>query len=85
MLFDIVEAKVVKNYILYIRFEDGLSGQIDISSIVPFEGVFSPLKELSYFATVRIDKDLGTIVWDSGADLAPDVLYQIISAQNGLN
>ena len=85
MLFDIVEAKVVKNYILYIRFEDGLSGQIDISSIVPFEGVFSPLKELSYFATVRIDKDLGTIVWDSGADLAPDVLYEIISAQNGLN
>jgi hypothetical protein len=85
MLFDIVEAKVVKNYILYIRFEDGLSGQIDISSIVPFEGFFSPLKELSYFATVRIDKDLGTIVWDSGADLAPDVLYEIISAQNGLN
>lgn len=40
MFYDIVEVKVVKNYVLYIRFEDGLSGEIDISKIVPLEGVF---------------------------------------------
>jgi hypothetical protein len=82
MLCDIVEVKVVKSYILYIRFEDGLSGEVDIAKIIPFEGVFSKLKDLSYFATVRVDKDLGTIVWDSGADLAPDYLYSIISIKN---
>ena len=79
MLCDIVEVKVVKNYILYIRFEDGLSGEVDISKVVPFEGVFSKLKEPSYFATVRVSKDLGTIVWENGADLAPDYLYSILS------
>lgn len=79
MLCDIVEVKVVKNYVLYVRFEDGLSGEIDISKIVPFEGVFSKLKEPSYFATVRVDKNLGTIVWGNGADLAPDFLYSLIS------
>ena len=79
MLYDIVEVKVVKNYILYVRFEDGTSGEIDISKIVPFEGVFSKLKDPSYFKTVRVDKDLGTIVWESGADIAPDYLYSIIS------
>lgn len=81
MLYDIIEVKVVKNYILYIRFEDGLSGEVDVSKIVPFEGVFSKLKEHSYFETVQVDKDLGTIVWDNGADLAPDYLYSIISNQ----
>ena len=81
MLFDIVEVKVVKNYILYIRFENGISGEIDVSKIIPFEGVFSELKEPSYFATVRVDKDLGTIVWESGADLAPDYLYAILSSE----
>ena len=81
MLYDIIEVKVVKNYILYIRFEDGLAGEIDISKLVPFEGIFSNFKELAYFATVRVDKDLGTIVWDNGADLAPDYLYSIISNQ----
>jgi hypothetical protein len=79
MLYDIVEVKVVKNYILYIRFENGLSGEVDISKIIPFEGVFSKLKEPAYFGTVRVDKDLGTIVWENGADLAPDYLYSIIS------
>ncbi len=81
MLYDIIEVKVVKNYILYIRFEDGLSGEIDISKLVPFEGIFANFKKHSYFATVRVDKDLGTIVWDNGADLAPDYLYSIISNQ----
>jgi hypothetical protein len=81
MLYDIIKVKVVKNYTLYIRFEDGLSGEIDISKLVPFEGIFANFKEHSYFATVRVDKDLGTIVWDNGADLAPDYLYSIISNQ----
>ena len=82
MLCDIAEVKVVKSCILYIRFEDGLSGDIDISKIVPFEGVFSKLKDPFYFATVRVDKDLGTIIWESGADIAPDYLYSILSSKN---
>jgi hypothetical protein len=81
MLFDIVEVKVVKNYILYIRFENGVSGEIDISKVVPFEGVFSKFKDHSYFATVKVHKELGTIVWDNGADLAPDYIYSVVSGE----
>lgn len=81
MLFDIIEVKVVKNYTLYIRFENGVSGEIDISKVVPFEGIFSKFKDLSYFATVKVHKELGTIVWDNGADLAPDYIYSIVSGE----
>lgn len=71
----------MKDYILYIRFEDGLVGEIDLSKLIPFEGIFSDFKKHSYFATVRVDKDLGTIVWDNGADIAPDYLYSILAKQ----
>jgi hypothetical protein len=27
------------------------------------------------FRSVRVDKRMGTIVWDNGADIDPDVLY----------
>ncbi len=31
-----------------------MAGEIDISKIVPFEGIFSQLKDIAYFATVRV-------------------------------
>lgn len=79
MLNDIVEVKAVKNYVLYLRFENGEEGEIDISKIIPFKGIFAKLNDEKYFATVYLNKELGTIVWDNGADLSPRFLYSIIS------
>ena len=78
MLYDIVEVKVVKNYLLFLRFENNVQGEIDISTIIPFKGIFSKLEDLEFFATVYVNKELGTIVWDNGADLSPSYLYSII-------
>lgn len=79
MLYDIIQVKVIKNHILYLRFEDGVQGEVDISEIIPFKGIFSKLQDKEYFSTVYVNKDLGTIVWDNGADLSPSYLYSIIS------
>jgi hypothetical protein len=38
--------------------------------------MFEPLRDVSYFARVVVDPELGTVVWPNGADLAPDVLHQ---------
>ena len=40
MLVDIVAVKVLDHYNLYLRFDDGKSGQVDISKIIPFKGSF---------------------------------------------
>lgn len=79
MLIDVVEVRPVKDYVLFIKFEDGLKGEIDLSKIIQFKGVFEPLKDVRYFASVKLNPDLGTIVWDNGADIAPERLYQVIS------
>ena len=80
MLYDIVEVKYIRGYVLHIRFENGTQGEVDISKTVPFQGIFSKLQDKDYFKTVFVDEELGTIVWDNGADLSPDSLYTILSA-----
>jgi len=81
MLKDIVSAEPLEGYRLHLRFEDGAEGTVDLTPHLSFRGVFSPLKELSYFQKVRVDRNLGTVVWPNGADLDPDVLYARITGQ----
>ena len=39
-----------------------------------------PLKHVAEFAKLRVEPDLGTIVWPNGADLAPEFLYGEVNA-----
>ena len=82
MLREIVEARVIDSNQLYLRFDDGTEGTIDIFQHVQFTGVFSPLHDAKEFARVRVNSELGTIEWPCGADLDPDVLYSIVSGHS---
>jgi hypothetical protein len=75
MLADIVEVRPMRGYQLYLRFEDGAEGIIDVSELVPLEGVFAPLRDRSFFEQVQVHPELGAIYWPNGADLDPDVLH----------
>ena len=81
MIKDIVEVKAMGAYRLWLRFEDGVDGEVDVAALVPFEGVFAPLQDFAAFASVRVNPELGTICWPGGADLDPDVLYALIKGQ----
>lgn len=76
MLKDIVAANAAGEYRLYLRYEDGVEGVVDLAPVLSFRGVFEPLRDPHYFAQVRVDPDLGTVAWPNGADLDPDVLYE---------
>ena len=75
MLIDVIEAKYVRDFTLWLKFEDGSEGEIDLSSEL-YGPVFEPLKDVNYFKQVMVDPELGTIVWPNGADLAPEFLYE---------
>jgi Protein of unknown function (DUF2442) len=52
-----------------------VEGVVDLTALLGFRGMFESLKSPAYFAEIRVDPELGTVVWPNGADLDPNVLY----------
>ena len=75
MILHVREARYVRDYVLWLRFNDGAEGEIDLESELDGE-VFAPLKDLSQFRRFRVDPELQTVVWENGADIAPEFLYE---------
>ena len=75
----IVHVSAGKGYTLHVLFDDGRSGEIDLSARL-FGPVFEPLRDPILFAQVQVD-EYGAVCWPNGADLAPDALYRTISSQ----
>lgn len=81
VLVDVVEARAVGGHRLFLRFADGVAGEVDLDRLVRWEGVFEPLRDPRRFARVRVDVELGTVVWPGGADMDPDVLYSAVTGK----
>jgi hypothetical protein len=62
----------LSGYRLRIVFTNGEVGVYDCRPLLDF-GVFSELREESYFGQVRAE--LGTVVWPHEQDICPDTLY----------
>jgi hypothetical protein len=75
MLPKLKEAKYQGGYRVWLKFADGVNGEVDFESELWGE-IFEPLKDTVRFAELTLDDELGTIVWPSGADFAPEFLYQ---------
>ena len=75
MDYDVIEARYVRDYIVWLRFRDGTSGEIDLGPELHGE-VFEPLREPAVFQAFVIKFD--TLVWPNGADFAPEFLHDNI-------
>ncbi len=73
-MVDVTEARHVAGYTIWLRFEDGTEGEIDLSEEL-YGPVFEPLRDHDFFARLRVNLDTGTVEWPNGADLAPEFLY----------
>lgn len=66
--------KVLEGFQVHLLFTDGTEKTVDLSPYL-HGPVFDPLKkDPAMFRQVRVDPELGTIVWPNGADVCPDVL-----------
>jgi hypothetical protein len=74
MFIYVKDAQYLKDYKLEIEFSDNKKGIVDLSDELYGE-VFEPLKDKNLFSKIKVDKDLETITWENGADLAPEYLY----------
>lgn len=75
MILHVKEARYLRDYVIWLRFNDGIEGEIDLANELEGE-VFGPLKDIKKFQTFKVDPVLETIVWENGADLAPEFLHE---------
>ena len=68
-------AEYLRDYKILATFEDGKTGVIDLDRELR-GGVFEPLRDVGLFRRFRFDPELDTIVWPTGAGLAPEYLYE---------
>ena len=72
---NLIDAKYLDRYRIEITFSDGTEGVINMESELWGE-VFEPLKDLKLFRAFRVNEELSTLEWPTGADLAPEFLYE---------
>ena len=81
MYWDIVEVIPQRDYRLFVRFRDGLAGNVGLRP-EELTGALAPLADPEFFRQVFID--CGAVAWPGEIDLAPDAMYAQVASQNGL-
>ena len=64
----------VGTYVLEIKYDDGSSRRIDFEPMLEGE-LFGPLRDPLLFAQAKLDPEIHTLVWPTGADFDPATLH----------
>lgn len=81
MIHLIKEIKHVQPFVLTLRYNTGELILVDLESKLRewshnSDSKFRRLLDPAYFITVTLDSEFGSVAWDNGIDLCPDVLYE---------
>ena len=71
---NLVMIEYKEGYTFWVKFDDGVGGNVDFSPYLSRGPVFEPLRDVVFFKKARIDG--GTIAWPNGADIAPERIYE---------
>jgi hypothetical protein len=72
-MFRPVEVKALSGYRLWVRFSDGVEGEIDLGHLV-WKGVFALWNDPAAFEKVYVG-DYGQISWSDTVDICSDAIY----------
>jgi len=70
----VVAVEPLESSRLRLTFTDAPIREVDLSGEL-WGPMAEPLQDPDYFRQVRVDPELGTVVWPNGFDLDPDVLH----------
>jgi hypothetical protein len=74
----VLSVQYFKDYKLKVTFSDKTTKIVDFKEKVKHaKGIFLPLKDVEYFRQVSVDDCFASICWPNGADICPDVLYEM--------
>lgn len=78
----VTSARYVSDYTLELTFNDGIKAEIDFTDWINKYPFFKPLQDIEYFR--RFTLDGWTVVWENGADIAPETLHKIAEKKQTL-
>lgn len=81
MILHTTEVMPLPNYRLFLRFNNGQSGEVNLTDELDGE-VFGALRDPALFATASQHPVMRTVAWANGADLAPEFLCDLMQAQH---
>ncbi len=70
------DVKYIKGYTLRVTFDNGEERIVDLQNHLNGE-IFQPLKNQNVFKQAYVNPDIDTVVWDNGADMSPDFLFEV--------
>lgn len=76
----IIACEARSNYILWVRFDDGIEGEVNLSDLVG-QGVFQAWELEEFWQSVKIDPESETVCWGKDIDLDPYVLRENVLKQ----
>ena len=76
----VTAARYESDYRVWVEFSDGASGVVDLQDDL-WGPVFEPLKDKEQFKRFMVSEVFHTIVWENGADVAPEHLYDKLSGE----
>jgi hypothetical protein len=80
MDYDVLEARYLRDHVVWVRCRDGSSGEADLSGVLRGP-VFEPLHDVEYFRRFEIDPIFRTFTWPNGADVAPEFLHDSVKVK----
>lgn len=80
MILHTTEVKPLPGYRLFLRFNNGEAGEVDLSNELDGE-MFEDLRDPERFATAIQHPLMKTVAWANGADLAPEFLLDLLHIQ----
>jgi hypothetical protein len=80
MLRKITDYKVLQPYQVWLRFDGGIEGTVDLSDFAQMP-VFAPWKDEAFFKNMKVDGGRN-VHWSEDLDLCPDSLYIRITGVN---
>ncbi|MGM0498568.1 MAG: DUF2442 domain-containing protein [Bacteroidota bacterium] len=80
MPWRVQQLKVLPEYMLFVRFLDGLEGYVNMKKFLFSDraGVFAELRDFQKFSGATIL--YGAVTWPGEIDIAPDAMYEQIKA-----
>ncbi|MGI8789090.1 MAG: DUF2442 domain-containing protein [Pyrinomonadaceae bacterium] len=74
-LVRVKSVKPLADFFVSVKFTDGTSREIDLEPFLRGKVFESLRSDSDAFRAMKVDERMGTIVWENGADIDPDVLY----------